>query len=175
MSFSCVIFTFEVYFEGLTLLYACQRRNIIGSLLGGGGPVLFTEYTLSSLVRLTWNLAVFVAILRSAMWRSHNFSCCCLWVIYLWLQKCIILVKPHFTCILCTEHQSQVSAEGAITLLFFIYLSFFLSQMSNIRLIQTQRVCRWQFILFPQCFQNTCTADTWKQGLVRERVLNNAR
>ena len=27
-----------------------------------------------------------------------------------------------------------------------------------------------QFLLFPQCFQKTCTADTWKPGLVWERV-----
>ena len=27
-----------------------------------------------------------------------------------------------------------------------------------------------QFLLFPQCFPKTCMADTWKQGLVRERV-----
>ena len=27
-----------------------------------------------------------------------------------------------------------------------------------------------QFLLFPQCFQKTCTADTYKPGLVRESV-----
>ena len=27
-----------------------------------------------------------------------------------------------------------------------------------------------QFLLFPQCFQNICTADTYKPGLVWERV-----
>ena len=27
-----------------------------------------------------------------------------------------------------------------------------------------------QFLLFPQCFQKTCTADTSKPGFVRERV-----
>ena len=27
-----------------------------------------------------------------------------------------------------------------------------------------------QFLLYLQCFQKTCTADTQKQGLVRERV-----
>ena len=27
-----------------------------------------------------------------------------------------------------------------------------------------------QFLLFPQCFQKTCTADTGKPGLVWERV-----
>ena len=27
-----------------------------------------------------------------------------------------------------------------------------------------------QFLLFPQCFQRACTADTWKPGLVWERV-----
>ena len=27
-----------------------------------------------------------------------------------------------------------------------------------------------QFLLFPQCFQKTSTADTWKPGLVWERV-----
>ena len=27
-----------------------------------------------------------------------------------------------------------------------------------------------QFLLFPQCFQKTCTADTCKAGLVWERV-----
>ena len=27
-----------------------------------------------------------------------------------------------------------------------------------------------QFLLFPQCFPKTCTADTQKQGLVWERV-----
>ena len=27
-----------------------------------------------------------------------------------------------------------------------------------------------EFILFPQCFQRTCTADTYKPGLVWERV-----
>ena len=27
-----------------------------------------------------------------------------------------------------------------------------------------------QFLLFPQCFQQTCTADTLKPGLVWERV-----
>ena len=30
--------------------------------------------------------------------------------------------------------------------------------------------CYEQFLLFPQCFQKTCTADTWKPGLVWERV-----
>ena len=29
-----------------------------------------------------------------------------------------------------------------------------------------------QFLLFPQCFQKTCTADTLKPGLVWERVKN---
>ena len=27
-----------------------------------------------------------------------------------------------------------------------------------------------QFLLFLQCFQNNCTTDTYKQGLVLERV-----
>ena len=27
-----------------------------------------------------------------------------------------------------------------------------------------------QFLLFPQCFQKTCTADSYKPGLVWERV-----
>ena len=27
-----------------------------------------------------------------------------------------------------------------------------------------------QFLLFPQCFQKICTADTLKQGLVWEKV-----
>ena len=27
-----------------------------------------------------------------------------------------------------------------------------------------------QFLLFPQCFQKSCTADTYKPGLVWERV-----
>ena len=27
-----------------------------------------------------------------------------------------------------------------------------------------------QFLLFPQCFQKTCPANTWKPGLVWERV-----
>ena len=27
-----------------------------------------------------------------------------------------------------------------------------------------------QFLLFPQCFQKTCNADTYKPGLVWERV-----
>ena len=68
-----------------------------------------------------------------------------------------------------------------------------LSQTTIFRLIQTGRVCRWQFQIWwkwqkafqtnwklrekekllgtsnfsfsPQCFQKTCTADTWKQGL----------
>ena len=30
--------------------------------------------------------------------------------------------------------------------------------------------CFEQFLLFPQCFQNICSADTLKLGLVRERV-----
>ena len=30
--------------------------------------------------------------------------------------------------------------------------------------------CYEQFLLFPQCFQKTCTADTLKQGLVWERI-----
>ena len=30
-----------------------------------------------------------------------------------------------------------------------------------------------QFLLFPQCFQKTCTADTQKPGLVWERVNND--
>ena len=30
--------------------------------------------------------------------------------------------------------------------------------------------CYEQFLLFPQCFQTTCTADTLKPGLVWERV-----
>ena len=53
-----------------------------------------------------------------------------------------------------------------------------LSQTTNLRLFQTERDSRrqfqiwWnkQFFLFSQCFQKTCTADTWKQGLVWERV-----
>ena len=32
-----------------------------------------------------------------------------------------------------------------------------------------------QFLLFPQCFQKTCTADRYKQGLVCERVKSNFR
>ena len=71
--FSCVTFTLEVHIEGLTSLYACQRLDILGS------PIVqffFRSITLSLLVWLTWNLAVvFVAIIRSAMWRSQNFSC----------------------------------------------------------------------------------------------------
>ena len=71
-------------------------------------------------------------------------------------------------------------------------------QKTHFRLFQTERVCRrqfqidengrnlwkWventvgkgeiarneQFLLFPQCFQNTRTADTWKPGLAWERV-----
>ena len=27
-----------------------------------------------------------------------------------------------------------------------------------------------QFLLFPQCFQKTCTADMFKKGLVWERI-----
>ena len=27
-----------------------------------------------------------------------------------------------------------------------------------------------QFLLFPQCFQKTCTSDTFKPGLIRETV-----
>ena len=27
-----------------------------------------------------------------------------------------------------------------------------------------------QFLLLPQCFEKTCTADTWKPGLARVRV-----
>ena len=30
--------------------------------------------------------------------------------------------------------------------------------------------CNEQFLLFPQCFQKTCTPDTLKPGLVWERV-----
>ena len=30
--------------------------------------------------------------------------------------------------------------------------------------------CYKQFLLFPQCFQKTCSADTYKPGLVWERV-----
>ena len=30
--------------------------------------------------------------------------------------------------------------------------------------------CNEQFLLFPQCFQKTCTADTLKPGLVWERI-----
>ena len=73
-----------------------------------------------------------------------------------------------------------------------------LSQTTNFKLFQIERVCRWhfkfdeyggkfsklventvrkgeiahyeQFLLFPQCFQMTYTADTWKPGLVWERV-----
>ena len=29
-----------------------------------------------------------------------------------------------------------------------------------------------QFLLFQQCFQNTCSADMYKQGIVWERVKN---
>ena len=32
-----------------------------------------------------------------------------------------------------------------------------------------------QFLLFPQCFQKACTADTKKQGLVWERVKKNSQ
>ena len=32
-----------------------------------------------------------------------------------------------------------------------------------------------QFLLFPLCFQKTCTADTQKPGLVRERVKANPK
>ena len=73
-----------------------------------------------------------------------------------------------------------------------------LSQKPNFRLIQTVKVCRQrfkfdengkkfskrvenikgkgevahyeQFLLFPQCFQKTCTEHTQKPGLVWERV-----
>ena len=82
-------------------------------------------------------------------------------------------------------------------------LSLTLSEMTNFRLFQTERVCRWQFriwwklqkvlqtgrkhcgkgeiaryeqfLLFPQCFQKTCTADTKKPGLVCERVNIHSR
>ena len=84
-------------------------------------------------------------------------------------------------------------------------LSFILtfSQTTNIRLIQTDRVCRrqfqidengrkfskWientvgkgdiaryeQFLLFPQCFEKTCTAHTYKSRLVWERVDTSAK
>ena len=73
-----------------------------------------------------------------------------------------------------------------------------LSQMTNFRFFRSERVCRrqfhlswtWQkvlkmgrkhcgkrriaryeqFLLFPQCFLKTCTADTWKLGLVWDSV-----
>ena len=65
-----------------------------------------------------------------------------------------------------------------------------LSQTTNFRLFQTERVSRrqleiWrngrrfskrventeeQFLLYPQCFQKTCAADTLKPGLVLEKV-----
>ena len=32
-----------------------------------------------------------------------------------------------------------------------------------------------EFLLFPQCFEKTCTADTQKPGLVSERVKFNVR
>ena len=72
-----------------------------------------------------------------------------------------------------------------------------LIKTTNFRLFQIERVCRdnlkfdendiefskslentvgkeeiaryEQFLLFPQCFQKTCTADTRKQGLIWER------
>ena len=74
-----------------------------------------------------------------------------------------------------------------------------LSQTTNFRLFQAERVCDnfkldenvrefskrventvekgeiacyEPFLLFPQCFQKTFTADTYKPGLVWERVLN---
>ena len=41
--------------------------------------------TLSSYVRLTWNLAcVFVVTIRSALHKNHNFTSCCLWIISRW-------------------------------------------------------------------------------------------
>ena len=72
----------------------------------------------------------------------------------------MLLVKTHFTCILCTEHQSQVSNPGPMALLFFFvtcgrsiivvyyygmiaFLTHF--QATNFRLFQTERVCRQQF------------------------------
>ena len=31
-----------------------------------------------------------------------------------------------------------------------------------------------QFLLFQQCFQKTCTANTWKQGFLLQKVLNES-
>ena len=77
-------------------------------------------------------------------------------------------------------------------------LSLILSQTTNFSLFQTERICRrqfliwWklekvlktgrkhrgkrrnacyeQFLLFPKCFQKTCTTDMWKPRLVWEKV-----
>ena len=36
-------------------------------------------------------------------------------------------------------------------------------------LLEKDKLLLEQFVLFPQCFQKTCTADTYKQELVWER------
>ena len=41
------------------------------------------------------------------------------------------------------------------------------SQTPNLRIFQTERVCRRQF---HTCFQKACTADRWKRGLILETV-----
>ena len=39
---------------------------------------------------------------------------------------------------------------------------------------EKEKIARYeQFLLFPQCFQKICTADTEKPGLVWERVKKN--
>ena len=49
----------------------------------------------------------------------------------------MILVKTHSTCILYTEHQSQVSAPGPVDLLFKFYLEYF-SAMSFLHYLSYQ-------------------------------------
>ena len=45
----------------------------------------------------------------------------------------------------------------------------FCKKMENI--VEKVEIARYeQFLLFPQCFQKTCTADTLKRGLLLERV-----
>ena len=55
----------------------------------------------------------------------------------------MILVKTHFTCILYTEHQSQVSAPGPMALLFpfsfpHIILNLYYDRQ-NFRLVQVMK------------------------------------
>ena len=75
----------------------------------------------------------------------------------------MILVKTHFTCIMYTEYQSQVSAPGPMALLFDI------SYTSNVfkSLKMSLKVCKT-----PPCCKREGESDTNTQGQEKTSVID---